>query len=201
MGIDRRVLAGLVLAVLIAFVMGTKYGGYKEQHNQEELIVNPVSTDMEVNDREEDKIIQVYVVGAVNKPGVYRMNSGARVYEAIEKAEPQEEADLTGLDLARVLQDEESIPVPLAGEIPAWQQNNVLSYQSTSSTNNGKVNINTASAGEMAERLQGIGPALAQRIIDYRTQNGPFNSIDELKNVSGIGEKRFASIKDDIRVK
>ena len=63
------------------------------------------------------------------------------------------------------------------------------------------VNINTASAQEMADKLDGIGPALGQRIVDYRTSNGPFKDIEEIKNVSGIGDKRFEAIKNKISVR
>ena len=68
-------------------------------------------------------------------------------------------------------------------------------------SSSGKVNINRASAAELEEHLSGIGPTLAKRIVEYRENNGPFRTIEDLCNVSGIGEKRFADIKDQIDVK
>ncbi|MFA7148459.1 MAG: helix-hairpin-helix domain-containing protein, partial [Syntrophomonadaceae bacterium] len=155
-------------------------------------------------DELESKIIQVYVTGAVKNPGVYRLQEGDRVHQAVEMAEALAEADLKHLEMARPLVDGETIPVPAQGEIPELPVPASAggSYSSgASNQNSAMVNINTASAQEMADQLDGIGPALGQRIVDYRTSNGPFKDIEEIKNVSGIGDKRFEAIKNKISVR
>ena len=137
--------------------------------------------------------IGVYVVGAVMKPRVYFLPQGSRVADALEVAGgPTEEADLVRVNLAKRVYDEEQIYVPRLGE-----ENPPLPPPSTSSGGQagGKININTATAAEL-EALPGIGPVLAQRIVDYRKANGPFAAIEDIKNVSGIGEGIFEEIKE-----
>ncbi len=141
--------------------------------------------------------IGVHVVGAVVNPGVYFLRQGSRVEDALEAAGgPTEEADLVRVNLAKRVYDEEQIYVPRLGE-----ENPPLSPPSTSSGGQvgGKININTATAAEL-DTLPGIGPVLAQRIIDYRKANGPFAAIEDIKNVQGIGEGIFEEIKELIFV-
>ncbi|MCJ7667428.1 MAG: helix-hairpin-helix domain-containing protein [Anaerolineae bacterium] len=141
--------------------------------------------------------VGVYVVGAVMNPGVYFLPQGSRVADALEVAGgPTEEADLVRVNLAKRVYDEERIYVPRLGE-----ENPPLppSSGSSSSQAGGKININTATAAEL-ESLPGIGPVLAQRIVDYRKANGPFATIEDIKNVSGIGEGIFEEIKELIFV-
>lgn len=143
--------------------------------------------------------IGIYILGAVQNPGVYFMPPGSRVIDAIAAAGGETaEADLARVNLAARLEDEEQIYVPRLGEETASLQ--VLSTPtSQSATQSGLININTATAQEL-ETLPGIGPALAQRIVDFRTANGPFASIEQIIDVSGIGEGIFSDIKDLITV-
>ncbi|MFQ6001829.1 MAG: helix-hairpin-helix domain-containing protein [Anaerolineae bacterium] len=139
--------------------------------------------------------IGVYVVGAVRNPGVYFLPPGSRVTDALEAAGgPTDEADLARVNLAKRVYDEEQIYVPQVGE-----ENPPLPL-STGGQAGGKININTATAAEL-ETLPGIGPVLAQRIVDYRETNGPFAAIEDIKNVRGIGEVTFADIEDLITVR
>jgi len=141
--------------------------------------------------------VGVYVVGAVMNPGVYFLPQGSRVADALEAAGgPTEEADLERVNLAKRVYDEEQVYVPrLGGENPPLPPPS----GSSSSQAGGKININTATAAEL-ESLPGIGPVLAQRVVDYREANGPFATIEDIKNVSGIGEGIFAEIKELIFV-
>jgi len=141
--------------------------------------------------------IGVYVVGAVLNPGVYFLPQGSRVADALEAAGgATEEADLVRVNLAKRVYDEEEIYVPRLGE----ENPPLLSpLGSSGGQAGGKININTATAAEL-ETLPGIGPVLAQRIVDYRKANGPFATIEDIKNVSGIGEGIFEEIKELIFV-
>jgi competence protein ComEA len=209
MQVDKRGMVFIAILMLIVFSIGVKYSDYK--HSQEiadDILVSTLpALEEEVLKLEpcEDssKIIKVYVTGAVKYPGVYSLQENDRMHQAIELAGGAlEEAELKFLDMARLLVDGETILIPLKGEVSENQVvtgvNNSLGSSSQSS---GKVNINTASVQEMADKLDGIGPSLAQRIVDYRNSNGMFKNIEEIKNVSGIGDKRFEAIKDKLTVR
>ena len=145
----------------------------------------------------------VDVDGAVMRPGVYRLKDGARVSQAIDAAGGlTAEADVTGLNRASKITDGQKIYVPTVGEQQAAAVDGAESGAATTpgaGSSSGLVNINTASAAEL-QTLSGIGPSMAQSIIDERTQNGAFASVDDLMRVSGIGEKKLAKIKDCICV-
>ncbi|MFN3698839.1 MAG: helix-hairpin-helix domain-containing protein [Dictyoglomus sp.] len=141
--------------------------------------------------------IIVHIAGDVKRPGVYRLEEGARVIDAINLAGgPLSSADLDKLNLADFLKDGAKIYVPSKSEenkVNSLIQNkNSLPYQQDS-----KININTATK-EQLESLPGIGPTLAQRIVDYRNENGLFTSLEDLLNVKGIGEKKLEKIKDKV---
>ncbi len=152
--------------------------------------------------------IKVHVAGAVRKPGVYQLLSGDRVNDAVQLAEPLTKADLNTLPLARVIMDGETIYVPEIGEKISDNppRSALITPKTTPATSNalagsaggsgGKVNLNTAESAQLDQALPGIGPALAQRIVDYRTQNGPFKSPADIKKVSGIGDKKYEQLKD-----
>lgn len=148
--------------------------------------------------------VYVDVDGAVVRPGVYRLKEGARVSQALDAAGGLTvEADVTGLNRASKITDGQKIYVPTVGEQQAAAA--VGGAESSAATtpgagsSSGLVNINTASAAEL-QTLSGIGPSMAQSIIDERTKNGAFASVDDLMRVSGIGEKKLAKIKDYICV-
>lgn len=142
----------------------------------------------------QEETIFVYVCGAVVSPGVYELAAGSRVYQAVEAAGGLlEEADRTALNMAGLLTDGQQITVYKEGESAA------AGSGVSGSTASGKVNLNTADR-EQLMTLPGIGEARAADIINYRQEHGGFSSIEELKNVSGIGEKRFDSIKEYIEV-
>lgn len=139
-------------------------------------------------------IIYVDVKGAVVRPNVYAMHVGERVIDAIKKAGGvTTDGDETRVNFAKKLVDEMVIFVPKKGETGQTPP----PFQPTTGSNGGegeKININTASASEL-EALPGIGPSKAAAIVEYRKQNGPFKTLDDLVNVSGIGDKSLENIK------
>jgi competence protein ComEA len=148
------------------------------------------------------RTIVVYVAGRVRHPGVYTFDQGDRVVDAIERAGGAlSGSDLTSLNLAALLTDSEQIVVGKAGGVGA------PSGTSTGSTGasggpagaGGKVDINTATVDQL-EALPGIGPVLAQRIIDFREAHGPFRSVKDLTNVSGIGDAHMADLEPLVTV-
>ena len=148
--------------------------------------------------------IIVDVRGAVNKPGVYTLPLGSRVQDALTLAgDVTSSADTRPLNLARRLNDGEQIYVPRVGEVTptvvATPGSRSVQLNAPTKIPGGKINLNTATLAEL-DTLPGIGPAIAQRIIDYRAQNGDFKTIDDLKKVRGIGDALFNQIKDLIAV-
>ncbi|MBI5568263.1 MAG: helix-hairpin-helix domain-containing protein [Chloroflexi bacterium] len=140
-------------------------------------------------------LINVYVSGAVNQPDVYALPVGSLVKDAVTKAGgATAEADLDHVNLALKLNDQMQVYVPRKGEAVATPK-----APSGSATLSAPININTANVEEL-DLLPGIGPSIAQAIIDYRTQNGPFKTIDDINAVKGIGDALFAKIKDSITV-
>jgi competence protein ComEA len=143
--------------------------------------------------------LRVYVTGAVVNPDVYTLPPSSIVKNAIEAAGgATADADLDRINLALQVYDQQQIYVPHQGEAtlpvsPPGEQSAPVHSETS------QININTASIEEL-DLLPGIGPAIAQRIIDYRTQNGAFTSIEEIMNVKGIGPATFAKFEDAITV-
>lgn len=142
-----------------------------------------------------EKSLLVYICGAVANPGVYELESGARVYQAIEAAGGlTAEADSAGINQARELSDGEQITVYKLGEtVPPAREGQSMEQQDT------RVNLNTAGKEELMT-LTGIGETRAQAILDYRQEHGPFGTTEELMQVDGIKEKTWEKIKEEITV-
>lgn len=147
----------------------------------------------------------VHVGGSVADPGLYELDGDARVQQAIDAAGGfAEDAAIDALNLARQVQDGEQIIVPSMRQatdsgtlVPA--DSGASAVSSGGAVANGKVDINTATVDQL-QQLNGVGPALAQRIIADRQANGSFKTVEDLKRVSGIGDKKFASLADSICV-
>jgi competence protein ComEA len=179
-------------AVLVVLFLALLCGGY--------LILRPEPSPqgdflpVEEAVPEEPCELTVYVTGAVLHPGVVRLAEGERVVDAIEEAGgPLPDADLESLNLAQTVQDGQKVMVPKQG------QGGEGGTGAGTDAEGGKVSINSAGAREL-EELPGIGPTLAERIIAYREKMGGFKSVEELKQVSGIGEKKFAELEDLIEL-
>jgi competence protein ComEA len=141
--------------------------------------------------------IFVHVVGEVIKPGIYSLESGSRVVDAIFAAGGiTKTADQSSVNLAREISDGEQVIVFRLGA-QGQSLNGTAAGSSTSTGSGGLISLNRASAAEL-EELPGVGPALAGRMIDWRTANGGFKKKEDLLNISGIGDKLFAGIKDEI---
>jgi competence protein ComEA len=144
--------------------------------------------------------IRVYVSGAVIHPEVYTLPPNTIIRDALLAAGGTTgEADLNLINLAQPLQDGQQIYVPRTGETVLQPPRATSSSTSSNSVPGGIVNINTGTLADL-DTLPGIGPAIAQRIIDYREANGPFTTIEGIMDVSGIGPATFDKIKDLITV-
>ena len=161
----------------------------------------------------------VYITGEVKNPGIYELEENSRIKDVIEKAGGlKETADITDINLATILQDEDKITIPTKDKKMEEKQNTEriqsnkqsktteksqnttsISTNTTGKNQNTKVNINTATQTEL-ETLPGIGPSTASKIVSYRKENGKFKSIEEIKKVNGIGESKYKKIKELIKV-
>jgi competence protein ComEA len=142
-------------------------------------------------------VVYVHILGAVATPGVYRLRDGDRVLDAVAAAGGfTPTADQRGVNLARFVVDGEQVLVPEIGAVDPGQEGQSGGGAGESP---GKVNLNTATSDQL-EELPRLGPEMASRILAWREANGPFTSIDDLRNVTGIGEKTFEALKDLVTV-
>ncbi|MCK8826957.1 helix-hairpin-helix domain-containing protein [Natroniella acetigena] len=193
---DDLVLIGLLIIFMVVSVILIVRNN---QFNFQEAVEINSSTEREIKIEEEEELLKqqeeqekifVHLGGAVVEPGVYEIEAGARLYQVIEEAGgPTAEADLNAINLVDQLRDGTRVMIPTQGSTSGngAEVNNA----------NSKVNINTANQKEL-ETLQGVGPALAEQIMEYRRQNGGFSELAELKQVSGIGSKTFDNLKSQI---
>lgn len=146
----------------------------------------------------EENKYYIYVCGAVRFPGVFQMSHDSRVYEAIDKAGGlSEDANESAINLALLIEDGQMIYVPTFEEV----NNGSFSVDGmTDVASDGLVNINTAGVDELTT-LSGVGKVKAESIIEYRQNNGAFKNIEDIMNVSGIGQGSFDKIKNQIKVK
>ena len=143
------------------------------------------------------KEIQVHITGAVANPGVYTLTQGARAVEAVNLAGLLEDADADALRLAAELSDGQTINVPF--KVNETGPDGTVKQTSGANPGGNLVDLNRADSGQLCT-LPGIGPALAERIINYRETKGQFNSVEEIKKVSGIGDKKYQDLQDKITV-
>ena len=154
------------------------------------------------NDMETGEEIEVvnnivaHVCGQVKEPGLYTLPEGSRVKDFIDSAGgPLEEASMDRINLAKIVEDSEQILVPSINDPLSEEEIDEGGNEEKS----GKININNATIGEL-DSLPEIGTVIAQRILEYREENGNFKNIDDIKEVNGIGDKTFEKIKDLITV-
>ncbi len=184
-------------AVLILIVAIAIYAaGHSGEPDDIEVATGSNDTAAAEQSEEPEEVI-VDICGAVNDSKVVTLPSGSRVEDAIKAAGGlTDEADLSGINRAAELADGEKIYIPTADEVERGIE--LPSAESNISADD-SININEATAEEL-ETLNGIGPVTAEKIIQYRTEYGKFESKEELMEVNGIGEKTYAQIKDKIRV-
>jgi competence protein ComEA len=137
--------------------------------------------------------IYVHILGQVKQPGLYALRDGARAVDIVAAAGGfTAQADPAAINLARFLSDGEQIIVPAVGDAPAAAGGAALSAD-------GKVNLNTADEAAL-ETLPRIGPAMAQRILDWRQKNGRFSAVEDLLDITGIGDATFEGLRDLVTV-
>ncbi len=180
----RSMAVFLVLAVLI--IGGSLYGYYEKD--------TAITLDAAAKDDLPATEITVYVSGAVNKPGVVKLPEKARVVDAVNLCGGVlASADAGKINMAQALKDGMQIVVP--ERLAANTSGNEV--QSKAGSSSKLINVNTADAKEL-DGLPGVGPAMAQRIIEYRTTSGPFQAIEDLKKVHGMGAAKFEKLKDKV---
>jgi competence protein ComEA len=141
----------------------------------------------------------VHVTGAVRHPGVYRLPPWARLDLAVRRAGGgTRAADLAGVNLAAKLSDGQQVVVPARAGTGAAAPGSPAASAAGGEAQ-GPISLNSATL-EQLDTLEGVGPATAQKILDWRAQHGGFGSVDDLKQISGIGPKRFEALKDKVRV-
>jgi competence protein ComEA len=177
--IALSIIASVVLALSVLIVLG----GNTQINAAPEIIPVTIA----------EPEIFVDVTGAVNNPGVYTLTGRSRVIDAIKAAgDSAPGADLSTINLARVLNDGEQIYVDSTVV-------NSFGQRVSKKVSSGPININRATLRQL-DALDGIGPVIAGRIIEYRKKNGSFLTVDDLQKVSGIGAAKFAQIKSKVRI-
>jgi competence protein ComEA len=151
--------------------------------------------------RSQNDAALVHVAGAVRRPGVYRLRAGARVKQAVERAGgARPGADVNAINLAAKVADGQQVVVPrrapAAGSAPTASAGAPAGATGTAPA--APVNLNTATP-EQLDTLEGVGPATAQKIIDWRTEHGGFRSVEDLAQVPGIGPKRMDALREKVQ--
>lgn len=189
---------GIILFCLILYyynkIINSKEIIYVDNIDSDSINTN-INIDMNIESTKSENIINneevtVYVSGEINNIGVYKVSSNLRIIDVIDLAGGvTQKADTSGINMAKIVYDEQHIAIPKKEE----------EVRSISVTHNGKINLNSATLEQLTE-VTHIGEVTAEKIIEYREELGPFMSVAELKNVSGIGDKTFEKIKDNFIV-
>jgi len=196
----------IIIGGLLFFLLFTKTQDETVQETDDmfPLLENEVATQSTETEgiAQVNETILVDVKGAIKSPGVYKMEQYERVQDVVDKAGGfKKHADETMINLAQKLTDEMVIYVPMEGEEPL-EGIPLIASEATANpqaTEEGKVHLNSATQQEV-ETLNGIGPKKAEAILMYREENGPFHSVEQLTEISGIGEKTVENIRDQIVV-
>ena len=195
------IILAIMVGVIIYYIYTTLYANdFSFSYEDNNLIINDLIEENDINisnlENSDTGTIVVYICGAVNENKVITLKENSRICDAIDAVGGlTDEADLTNINLAYILEDGEKIYIPKKGD---EIQNTTISY--TNSQNSSKININKATQSEL-ETIPGIGPSTALKIIKYREENGKFSKIEDIKNISGIGEAKYEQMKDYISIK
>ena len=200
----------LAAAVLIMITAVFIYGKDNNQTITLEEAEQTQTTDIESEENtltdtsqpEDPSRIYVDIDGEVKNPGVYQIGADSRIFQVIEEAGGlTKNADTSSINQAETVYDGAKIHIPGKGEAGGspFLEGAGSPEASAGTSLQGKININTAGSDDL-QKLPGIGQVTASKIIDYRTANGSFHSIEDIMNVSGIGDKTFEKIRDQITV-
>ena len=195
---NQLVIAGIVITMIIIVVIYIFSIKPQTNENYENLEIEDVS---KTEEKVEITKIKVHIAGSVVTEGIIELEEGARVADAIKEAGgTTADANTKKINLAQKLQDGQKIYIPNQNETEEDIMENLgETIEENSINSSSKVNINTATQTEL-ELLSGIGPSIASKIISYRKENGKFKTIEDIKNIPGIGEAKFNSIQDQITV-
>ena len=196
----------IIMIILVIILVGWKiYDSSKFETEDKSQIID--SNTQESKTEDEEELVIVHVTGEVKKPGVVRVKEGSRVEDIVKAAGGlTENADISNINLAYVVEDGTKIRIPSTDDekqeeyITQSIGEGIIMQEESNNSRGSIVNINTANETEL-EELPGIGASIAGRIIEYRNKNGKFKSIEDIKNVTGIGDSKFEKIKESIRVK
>lgn len=198
---------GVLLLLVFSYVYFTYSMPVEEELQEDWLLLNQVENEKEgdlessSSEPEEPMIMMVDIKGEVLNPGVYEVREGDRIINLIEKAGGlTKEADSIGVNFALKLSDEMAVYIPKKGEATEVVGDLIRNGSPNSEAGGSKVNLNLATASDL-ETLPGIGPAKSAAILEYRETNGSFKSIEDLKSVSGIGDKTYEKLSSLITVK
>lgn len=195
----------IIILIILVFIIYNFFilKNDSEEFNSLESIVNNSSEN--IVKQEIINKIKVYVTGQVNSPGVLELDEGARIEDAVNLAGGLTlDANLQNINLAFILEDGQKLYIPSIYDnepveyISINNGTNIIENPNTLSSSS-KININKAGIEELTT-LPGVGDSLAQKIFNYRKENGNFKSIDDLKSVNGIGDKKFESLKEYISI-
>lgn len=185
-------IALVIITIIIIYLLTKITPG---QANYEELEISTTETIEQTT--QTPQTIKVHIAGSVLNEGIVELEEGARIADAITAAGgTTPDANMQNVNLAYKVQDGQKIYIPNAND---ELETEVIQTEETKLKETGLVNLNTATQTEL-ELLTGIGPSTANKIIEYREQNGKFTSIEELKEVPGIGESKYTAIENDITV-
>ena len=196
----------IIVGIIIYFIYNNFYFEDTGTDMVNDILIKEenIVTENKITESEENNKIIVHVVGEINNPGIIELKSGDRIFNAIEKAGgTTKNADTSKINLAQVVEDGMKINVPNINdkENVVEETTNIISKSDNMQQKKQSiVNINNATKTEL-ETLPGIGPSIANKIVNYRKEKGKFSKIEDIKNVSGIGEAKFEKIKKYISVK
>ncbi len=224
MQFDKRWIAigGAIVLLGAGLLLPRPAGPTRAATVSTDATVPPQSTSTPATASAAPSEIAVYVCGAVKRPGVYSFAPGSRVVDALQQAGgPLPEADVEQINLAQPLSDAMKVMVPRKGQVLAPDQYAAAPYGPSDAPSAGAhrrgrhshggsrsshklapgqtLDVNTATVDELVQ-LPGVGPSLAQRIVDYRQQYGPFQTVDDLQNVPGIGPSKFDRLAPFVRL-
>jgi len=197
--LTRSNLPWVIVIFLLGFITGIVLIVLRGQSQPVPIVITPPPPSATFQPTDTPGPIRVYVSGAVINPAVYKLSPGSILEDAINIAGGfSDEADPSAVNLALVLLDGMHVHIPVPGTSPVVT-NGDSNVTMPEGSINGLVNINTATLEEL-DTLPGIGPSTAQKIIDYRFVNGPFDSIEDLDLVSGIGPAKLETLRSYITV-
>ena len=216
---DNKIMIAICIIIIIIFFCVFFYtrsnleSGYNEINNY-----NILQNETNIDENENDTKIFVHVTGAVKKEGIVEIKEEGRIADAVEAANGfTEEADISQINLAYKLEDGQKIYIPSIKDEKIKDEEKVLEKEyvtdeagddiiledeisKVKNKKEGQININTAMQEEL-EEIPGVGESTAKRIIEYRKNNGKFKEIEDIKNVSGIGDSKFENMREKICVK